>query len=263
MAQGSPDSRLCNCFAEPVPSNFMSGVKAVYGRIGIYLSPGVELPPKQLEPVKFTIPIIRSKQGCSSWYSIYVTDDANNKVYESASGNNEISHAFPDCNQTYTVVLMAYSKSANGGDGNCTRRITFTVKPKCNTVACECTGDGKSAPYSLSGEVQCKERSGSDYKHLLKFSIVNKSDCILAIQSITIMGQLVEVPPYSVAAKSSVEGISLGFTAPAGRLPGKLATKVSAVVRYTLNGRQCRETIELPYKMCWDLLPILPIGDGN
>ncbi len=262
-AQGSPDSRICNCFTEPVPSNFMSGTKVAYGTIALYLSPGLELPPKQQERVKFTIPVLNSKQGCTSWYSIYITDERGNKVYESAGMNNEITYSFPDCEKTYTVQLLAYSKSANGGDGNCTRRISFVVKPKCNIAACECTGDSKSAPYTLSGEVQCKERAGSDYKHLMKFSIVNKSDCILTIQSITVLSQVVEVPPYSLAAKSSVEGISLGFTAPASRIPGGLPTKVNAVVRYTLNGRQCRETIELPYQMCWNFSPIPPVRNGN
>lgn len=248
-AQGSPDSRLCNCFAEPIPDKFMHGVKAVYGTIGIYLSPNLELPPQQLQPVKFTVPVIKSKQGCRSWYSIYVADERNNKVFESAGENNEMSYAFPDCDKTYTVVLMAYSKSAGGGDGNCSRRITITVKPKCNTANCPCSAKGISAPFTLTGELKCKGLAGSENRYLLQYSITNKSDCILAIQSITVLNQLVEAPLSRLAPKSSLTGISLGFSTPASA-QAPADTKISAIVRYSLNGRKCTETIHLPFRRC-------------
>ncbi|MCF8246032.1 MAG: hypothetical protein K9J37_04405 [Saprospiraceae bacterium] len=249
FAQGSVDSRICNCFAAPVADNFMQGVKAVYGKIGLYLSPNLEIPSQQLQPVKFTIPVIQSKQGCQSWYSIYITDGQNNKVYESAGRNNEITYAFPDCDKTYAVVLMAYSKSANGGDGNCTRRITFTVKPTCNTASCDCGITGKSAAFALSGEVQCKGRTGDENRYLLRYSVTNKSSCILTIQSITMMNQVIEASPSKVTAKSSLNGISLGFATPS-KVPIYSDSKVSAVVRYSLNGRKCSETVELPYRGC-------------
>lgn len=134
LAQGSPNSRLCNCFAEPIPDKFMHGVKAVYGTIGIYLSPNLELSPQQLQPVKFTLPTI-------------------------------------------------------------------------------------------------------------------KSGCILAIQSITVLNQLVEAPPSRLAPKSSLTGISLGFSTPAS-VPAPTDTKISAIVRYSLNGRKCTETIQLPFRRC-------------
>lgn len=244
-AQGSPDSRICNCFTEPVPSNFMSGTKVAYGTIALYLSPGLELPPKQQERVKFTIPLLSSKQGCTSWYSIYITDEQNNKVYESAGMNNEITYSFPDCEKTYTVQLLAYSKSANGGDGNCTRRISFVVKPRCNTASCSCTG----AAYKLSGEVQCLGRTGSENRYSLRYSISNLSDCILTITTITILGQTIEIPPSKIAPKASLTGISLGFSTPAST-PIYTDTKVGASTRFMLNNRKCSETMQLPYKRC-------------
>ncbi len=244
-AQVSPDSRICNCFTEPVPSHFMSGTKAAYGTIAIYLSPGLELPPKQQERVKFTIPVLGSKQGCTSWYSIYITDELGNKVFESAGMNNEITYSFPDCEKTYSVQLLAYSKSANGGDGNCTRRISFVVKPKCNTASCACT----NAPYKLTGEVQCLGRSGSENRYSLRYSVTNLSDCILTISTITIMGQTIEMPPTKIAPKGSLTGISMGFSTPAST-PIYSDTKVGASVRFMLNDRKCSETMQLPYKRC-------------
>ncbi len=259
-AQGSPDSRICNCFAEPVPDNFMRSAKAFYGSVGLALSPNIVLPPQQMQPVKFVLPVIHSKQSCSSWYSIYITDEGNRKVYEAAGANNEITYTFPDCGKTYTVMLMAYSKSIKGGDGNCSRRLNITVKPKCNTATCGCEGTGKSAPYSLSGEVQCKERAGDEFKYLLRFDIVNKSDCILDIQAITIFNRVIEVPPYSLAPKSNLNGVTLGFSAPSG-LP-ITETKAKVLIKYSLNGRRCSDTSELPYKHCFNTNFNLPNRNG-
>ena len=133
FSQGSADSRICNCFDVPVAGDFMKSTKAVYGRIGVVLSPGIELKPEQSQPVKFTVPVLKSKSGCISSYNIYITDSLNSKVYDKTSTENEISYAFPGCGKTYHVTLVAFSKSASGGDGNCSRRINFTVKTQCLT----------------------------------------------------------------------------------------------------------------------------------
>ncbi len=257
VSQGTPDSRICNCFAEPVPANFMNGTKAVYGTVGIFLSSDTELPPKQSEPVRFTVPLIRSKQGCQSWYSIFITDELNRKVFESAGTSNEISYSFPDCERTYHVVLMAYSKSANSGDGNCSRRLNFRVKPKCNSKICDCSPDSKSAPYSINAEVKCLGRELNLYKHVLKFGITNKSDCLLSIHSISMMNQTIEVPSNSIGPKGNLTGLSLGFNVNPEHTLQTFDVKVNTVILYSLNGRKCTEQIDLKYAGC--ITPVSPL----
>jgi hypothetical protein len=127
----SPDSRICNCFSESVSSDFMLGSKAFYGKIGISLSRDMELKPQEGQDVKLTMPALPIKQGCQSQYRLYITDQNNQVVLDTTSPNGDISYAYGSCKKTYSVVLMATGKSATGSDGNCTRRITFKVKPQC------------------------------------------------------------------------------------------------------------------------------------
>jgi len=253
-AQGSPDSKVCKCFATTVPSTFMTGTKAHYGTMGIALSNDLEIKPKQAQPVKFVIPVLASKSTCKSWYSIYITDDQNKKVYESAGAGNEKSYTFPDCNKTYHVQLMAYSKSTAGGDGNCSRRIHITVKPQCNTVVCNCFMEKgvkatTSGDLNINGKVECLPSTATQKRYVLKFDIANKTDCILNVQTISVHGQTIEVPPYNTASKATTPGISLGFSTPLAQAR-PTGSKLSITVKYTLNGKKCSTTMELPYVAC-------------
>lgn len=127
----SPDSRICNCFSQAVSSDFMLGSKAFYGKIGLFLSRDMELKPQEGQSVRFIIPALPVKQGCQSQYHLYITDQNNQIVLDTTSPSGEIGYAFGSCKKTYAVVLMATGKSAAGGDGNCTRRVAFKVKPQC------------------------------------------------------------------------------------------------------------------------------------
>lgn len=241
----SPDSRVCYCFANPVSDDFMLATKAVYGRVGITLSRRMELRPKQSEAVTFTIPLLESKQNCRSSYSIYIADEHGNKIYESAGAVNRITYAFNDCSKTYTVVLMAYSKSTAGRDGNCSRRIDITVKPECNTVTCNCDKN----VFDISGKIQCLPASKTANKYVYKFDIVNKSACILNVISLSVLGQTTAVPPFNTAPKSTTPGISLGFST-ALSLPRPTDNTLSVTVKYAVNGRKCTVIMKLPYEAC-------------
>lgn len=240
----SPDSRVCYCFANPVSNDFMLGTRATYGHVGVTLSRGLELKPKQSERVTFTIPSLLSKQSCRSTYSIYIADADNKKIYESEGSVNTITYSFPDCNKTYNVVLMVHSKSAAGRDGNCSRRIDITVKPECNTVACNCD----KSNFNISGKVQCLAASATANKYVYKFDIVNKSDCILNVVSLSVLGQTTAVPSYNTAPNSTTPGISLGFSTPLSvpRPEGNL----NVSVKYMMNGRKCTVIMKLPYEAC-------------
>ena len=247
----SADSRICNCFATAVSPEFMTRTKMTYGTIGLFLSRDLEVKPKQLETVKFLLPILESKPNCRSSYSVYIADDQNRKVYEVTTGTNEISYRFPECNRTYFVTLKAFSKSAAGGDGNCSRSISIKVTPQCVTTVCDCANGkgskpGASADYSLNGKVQAAGSGGGQNRYVIRFDIINKSACYFNIQSLTVHGQTIEVPQYNTAPGGQTKGVSLGFSTPSSQSP-PADTKVSVLVRYSLNGKKCAETIQLPY----------------
>lgn len=247
----SADSRVCNCFTSAVSSDFMTRTKVMYGTIGLFLSRDLEVKPKQLEAVKFILPVLESKSTCRSSYSIYIADDQNRKVYELTSGTNEISYRFPECNRTYYVTLKAFSKSNAGGDGNCSRTISIKITPQCVTTVCDCaTGKGSkgsaSADYTLNGKVQAVGNSGGQNRYVIRFDVTNKSACYFNIQSLTVHGQTIEVPAYNTPPGGQTRGVSLGFSTPSTQAP-PADTKVSVLVRYSLNGKKCAETIQLPY----------------
>jgi hypothetical protein len=249
----SPDSRICNCFTKALSPDFMLGTKAAYGRIGLFLSRDMELKPNQSQPVKFTIPVLEAKQGCTSSYTLYIADERGAKVYEVTGRNNELTYSFNDCSKTYEVRLLATAKSSKGGDGNCTRRVQFKVKPVCNTVVCECFNSkgnkAISGDLNINGSMDCLPPQNNQRRYVLRFGIINKSDCVLNVESITVHGQTIAVPAYNTAPRSETKGISLGFSTPMSQ--GTPAdAKVSAVVRYNLNGKKCSITMDLPYNNC-------------
>lgn len=249
----SPDSRVCNCFTKAIASDFMLGTKAVYGRIGLFLSRDLELKPNQSQPVKFTIPVLEAKQGCTSSYTLYIADERGAKLYEATGRNNEFTYSFTDCSKTYEVRLLATAKSVNDGDGNCTRSINIKVKPVCNTVVCECFNEKGSKAISgdvnINGSMDCLPVQNNQRRYVLRFGIINKSDCVLNVESITVHGQTISVPAYNTAPRSETKGISLGFSTPMTQ-GAPADSKVTAVVRYSLNGRKCSVAMDLLYNNC-------------
>lgn len=251
--QGSADSRVCNCFTQAVASDFLRSTRAVYGRIGLVLSAGMEIKPAQAEPVRFTLPVLPSKATCRSWYTIYVTDSLGAKVHEQTGNSNILDYTFPSCGQRYEVTLMAYSRSEAGSDGNCSRRLRFSVRPVCSTVSCECGLQKEkatvSADFTLSGKLECLSPIGGQRRYNLRLDIINKSDCVLNIQSITVHGQTISVPAYNTAPRTETRGVNLGFTTQKTQSPPADA-KVNLVIRYTLNNRKCSAVQELSYQPC-------------
>lgn len=250
----SPDSRICNCFTKAVLPDFMLASKAVYGRVGVVLSRNMLLTPNQSQPVRFEVPLLEAKTGCTSFYTLYIADERGNKVYELTSRSNQFTYTFADCSKTYDVILQVTAKSANGGDGNCTRGINIKVKPVCNTTVCDCfnqKGGSKaiSGDLNLTGSMDCLPVQNNQRRYVLRFGIINKTNCILNIESITVHGQTISVPAYNTAPHSQTQGISLGFSTPMNQGP-PADSKVSAVVRYTLNGKKCSATMDLPYTNC-------------
>lgn len=253
FSQGSPDSRVCNCFVKPVANDFLAATRAAYGTIALTLSTDIEIRPAHGEAVKFTLPVLGSKAGCQSWYSLYVADSLGNKVYEVTGQSNVISYSFPECGKRYEITMMAYSRSEAGGDGNCSRRLRFKVRPVCRTTACNCAPQkGKaaaSADFSLAGKLECLVPTLSNRRYSLQLDIINKTDCILNIQSITVHGQTLTVPAYNTPAKGQTRGVVLPFNSPRN-LSAPADSKVTLVVRYTLNGRKCSTVQEMIYQPC-------------
>lgn len=232
----------------------MTGTKAVFGSSAITITRDMELRPLQQQQVSFQIPELPSATQCKSWYSIYVADEQNKKVFESAGAVNTRSYTFPDCNRIYTVTLMAYAKSTNGGDGNCSRRIQFKVTPQCASASCNCAAEkgnktSGSMDVNIAGRLECSTPTATQRRYVLKFDIVNKSECIITVNSITAHGQTVEVPAFSTAPKSSAKGISLGFSTPLSQSPPAENT-VSILVRYSIAGKKCSALMDIPFVNC-------------
>lgn len=254
QAQPSVDSRICTCFSQPVNATFLQSTKAFYGRIGIVLSPGTVLKPAQGQPVRFQMPALPVAAGCTAYYRLYVTDSAGRKIYEAAGTRPDISYVFPGCGRNYEVQLMASASAASGREGNCSRSLRFQVVPPCNTVSCNCfmQKGGKAAvsgDLDLIGSMQCLPVNGSQRRYVLKWSVLNKTGCMLRVQSVTLHGQTLEVPPFTTAPRGKTEGMSLGFSTPLSQSP-PADNRVNAVIRYTLNGKPCAVNIEIPYSTC-------------
>ncbi len=254
QAQPSVDSRICTCFSQPVNATHLQSTKAFYGRIGVVLSPGAVLKPAQGQPVRFQMPPLPVTAGCTAYYRLYVTDSAGRKIYEASGARPDISYVFPDCGRSYEVQLTARASAASGKEGNCSRSLRFFVIPQCNTVSCHCfmQKGGKAAvsgDLDIIGNMQCLPVSGSQRRYVLKWGVLNKTDCMLRVQSVTLHGQTLEVPPFTTAPRGKTEGMSLGFSTPMSQSP-PADSRVNAVVRYTLNGKPCAVNIEIPYSTC-------------
>lgn len=272
----SADSKSCSCFRNPVNSEFMLSTQVFYGRIGMIPRRDELIQPQMGQAVRFNIPTLESKPGCQSRYSIYIADEAGNKVYESTGSNPVKTYSFAQCNSTFDITLIAYSKSAGGGDGPCSRRLHLKVKPQCLTIVCNCFSPRTdktriSGDLDIRGRVECLDAGTSQKNYVVKFDIVNKSDCILNIQSMTLLGQTIEVPVYNTPPKSETRGISLGFSTPLSQVraednetgtsildgtflrPGGISpvdVKTGLSLRYSLNAQHCRISMDLPFSDC-------------
>lgn len=251
----SADSKICSCYSQAVSSDIMNGTKAIYGRIGVLLTRDLLLTPNESQAIKFIVPTLPLKVGCTPSYTMYVADERGAKVYELTKQTNEFSYTFPDCNKTYEVRLLATAKTTTGSAGNCTRSVFIKVKPVCNTTVCECFMQEGSKPqaafgdFNLTGSLDCLALQNNQRRYVLRFGIINKTNCILNIESITVHGQTISVPAFNTAPFAQTQGVSLGFSTPMNMAP-PADSKVNALVRYSLNGRKCSATMEFPYKMC-------------
>lgn len=128
----SPDARVCYCWTSTVSNDHMLGTSAVYGRIGIKLSRGMELKPNNGQPVQFNIPVLPTRTNCRNIYSILIYDETTKStVFESESTNPSMGYTFSGCGKTFSVTLKTASRAVSGSAGNCSRSITFQVKPQC------------------------------------------------------------------------------------------------------------------------------------
>ncbi|HMO34044.1 MAG TPA: hypothetical protein PKE07_13705 [Lacibacter sp.] len=251
----SADNKICYCFTQPVSSGFMTGTKAVYGTVGLFLTRDLLLTPNQSQPVKFTVPLLPVKADCQPSYTLYVADERGVKISEITKQSNEFSYTFADCNKTYEVRLLATARTTTGSAGNCTRSVFIKVKPVCNTVVCECFQQKGSKPslasgdLNLAGSMDCLATQSNQRRYVLRFGIINKTNCMLNIESITVHGQTISVPAFNTAPLAETKGVSLGFSTPMHLAP-PADSKVSALVRYSLNGKICSVTMDFPYKAC-------------
>lgn len=250
----SPDSKVCNCFTGPVSADFMLGCKAFYGTVGVTLNRNDIVKPNENVPVKFLIPRLPVKQGCGGVYSIYITDASGNKIFDREDSHNEFYYTFTECNKTYSVQLIATANSTAGIEGNCTRRINFTVKPLCNTASCNCDPVsskplGTSINFNLTGKVTCLAPTERQRRYTLQYAFVNKTGCNLIIESITVLGETIGSSSITIPAMGRSPSFNSGFTTPLTQ-PVPAGSSVNISVRYKLNNKPCSVIIKLPYTAC-------------
>lgn len=233
----------------------MLGTKAIYGTVGVTVNRNDVVKPGQSQQVKFVIPKIPVKQGCGGVYKIFITDEAGATVLETEDSHNEFYYSFPDCNKTYSITLIATAKSSGSSDGNCSRRLQFTVKPQCNTAVCNCDPQPTSGKFSgtsinmnVEGKLSCEVITATRRSYELEYKITNKTNCRMTIESISVLDETISGNTIIVAKGSSIKfntGIStsLAKAAPTG-------SSVSISIRYKINDLACTAIIKLPYAGC-------------
>jgi hypothetical protein len=254
----SPDSRICNCFATPVSENFMDATRVIYGSIGVVVKRNEEIKPAQSQPVRFIIPRLTPKPNCSAVYNIYITDESGAVVYSSEDSHNEFSWTFDQCDKRYEVRLLAVAKSGTGGDGNCSRGITFYIKPNCNNATCNCDPVNRSGKpmntsinFNLEGKVTCTAPTATRRTYILQYAFTNKTNCKLLIQSVTVLGETIgsASSPTTIIAHGHSATYNTGFSTALSR-PSPTESSVNLTVRYKLNNKECTASIKVPYERC-------------
>ncbi len=250
----SADTRVCTCFAAQVPDNFMAGTRVLIGTVSSSLVKDAMLQPLQGQPVKFTMPVPVLKPGCRAVYTLFIADSAGKRIYEQTGRMSTISYRFPDCDKIYYVSLLVTGKNETTGAGNCTRRINFTVKARCNAATCNCfvqkeKNNAGSADLNLSGRLECIPQAAASRKYVIKFSVINKTSCQLKLQYLTIFGQNLDVSFITGEPSGTKEGFSLGVNESTDH-PAPAGTLVPVKISYSLNGKNCSITTEIPFSNC-------------
>jgi hypothetical protein len=110
----------------------MLSTKAIYGRVGVAVSRNMVLTPNQSQTVRFVLPTLPLNSNCQAQYALSIIDNNNQVLADRGNTNGEFNFNFSDCRKTYTVTLVASGRYTNGkSGGNCSRTITFSVKPTC------------------------------------------------------------------------------------------------------------------------------------
>ncbi|MFT3980257.1 MAG: hypothetical protein QM687_07300 [Ferruginibacter sp.] len=253
----SPDSRICNCRAEPVSDDFMKAATVKISGISSPLVAQSILRPQQEHTVNFTVPKMVSKSHCSSKFTLTIFDDSTNAIIlETTSANNSFAYAFKDCRKKYRVTLVSFTSSGGSGDGNCRRSVTFYVMPKCYVQQCNCYSAavkaGKtpvSGDLNIDGKLICKTPTSAQRSYIFQYSIINKTDCTLKVESVTVHGQTIALPVFNIMPRGRSAVLTEAVITPAAQAaPSSAVTRIT--VRYSLNGKSCSTSMDIPYQAC-------------
>lgn len=252
MAQGA-DTRVCECFTAPVPNDFLGTTVIHYPHAtrGLVLDQHRDFTPPVNVPVNWMMPRLQLRSNCGAVYRIAVLDSLSGAVlYESEDSAPKFSYTFTECGRIYEVRLSATAKPVAGSGGNCTRQIRYGVRPQCNTAACACGGGaGISPDINLNGKLLCLPSSTTRRRYTLQYRVVNKTACSLKVESLTVLGESLGSGGPDIPARGSSPSYNNGFSTPLATPPPSGA-KVSVQVRYSLNGRKCSATLDMPYEAC-------------
>jgi hypothetical protein len=252
----SPDSRVCSCLTTAVPDNFLDGTKLIYGSIGVVIRRGEELKPAQGQPVKFVIPKLIPKQGCGTVYRILIMDEAGNTVYENEDSYHEFGYTFEQCDKRFTVRLVATAQTGSGGNGNCSRRTEFYIRPVCNTASCNCDRQpsggkitGTSINLNVEGKLVCRQPTATRKVYTCEYQLTNKTDCRMIVESVTVLGQPLGSTAFTIAPKARSVSFNTGVSTPLAQASPD-GSSVYLYIRYKLNSKSCSAIIKIPYTAC-------------
>jgi hypothetical protein len=241
-----------------LPQDFVSGSTGVFinnATRGTFLSSSRDFTPPVNVPVKFVIPKLPIRKTCGAEYKIGVKEMATGRVvYENEDSFNEFSYTFTDCTKTYELILLASAKKPGALEGNCSRSIRVTVKPQCNTAVCNCDPvkprpTGYSSNFNVEGKVLCLSPTDRLRRYSIQYSFVNKSNCNLVIESVTILGQSLGSNSVTIPAGGRSANFNMGFSTPLTQAPPAEGS-VNILVQYKLNDKSCSTTIKMPYTPC-------------
>lgn len=258
-------AQRCGCFVdENASADYLQPSGRTTATINfnvMVLSHGIEIMPEINQPVVFKFVDTPSvKPSCKNSYHIEVYDETERRViyaFASASPDN-LPYSFPKSDRAYTVKLRVQASSRTPIDPGlianqvCYREMVVIVRPK--SKPCDCIINNGKNTLVATGSISYRGLQGLSNQHQYSADIyfVNKSDCILKIESITIgkaMGSGVN-PDIKLATNDGSREARFQGTLTSPTLVSTFKEGmmlVNVTIKYNLDGKPCSQNFVMAF----------------
>lgn len=253
------NAQRCGCFTDENASlNYLHASGKTTATINfnvINLANGIEISPEAEKQVWFKFantPAI--KPTCKNVYLIAVYDETDRRyVHEQSSETSpQFSYSFPRSDRAYRVTLKVTAVSRAVVDPGlirdqvCYRETVVNVRPKPRQ--CDCVAENGINSLLVAGSVSSrKSLIPGQNAYVLNTNVYNKSKCSLAVESFTLMDAVLS-PALNIGLSGEAPFQAQFETDKAivPRVEGKFRS-VSIGVKYSLNGKTCRQDFVLQF----------------